>query len=113
MWRLRSHGVVASMDRDNCATCHTPDSCERCHAESVPLSHRGSFGAPMDTHCLSCHVPLKNESCFVCHKNTNSHLDASPKPADHSPALDCRSCHGVTESLPHVDNGDDCNVCHV
>jgi hypothetical protein len=115
MWRLRTHGVVASMDRDNCAVCHTPDSCVRCHEEVLPISHRGLFGSPLNTHCVSCHEPVRNESCFVCHKSTSSHLLASPKPAvpPHSPAQDCRSCHGVTESLPHVDNGDDCNSCHM
>jgi hypothetical protein len=115
MFRLRTHGVVAAMDRDNCAACHTPDSCERCHAEVLPLSHRGTFGSPLSTHCLSCHEPLKNESCFTCHKSTPSHLMAAPLPSvpPHSPALDCRACHGVTASLPHVDNGDDCLSCHM
>jgi hypothetical protein len=114
MWRLRTHGVVAAMDRDNCAVCHTPDSCERCHEDVLPINHRGPFGSTLNTHCVSCHEPVSVNSCFVCHKSTPSHLLAAPKPAvpPHSPAQDCRSCHGVTASLPHVDNGDDCNSCH-
>jgi hypothetical protein len=57
-------------------------------------------------------VPLQGDSCFVCHKGTPSHLMAAPKPPNHSPAMDCRSCHGLSEPLPHFDNGDDCNTCH-
>ncbi|HTE06546.1 MAG TPA: cytochrome c3 family protein [Planctomycetota bacterium] len=112
-WRLRGHGVVADMDRDSCSTCHESSSCERCHRENEPLSHHsGAFGAPLDTHCLSCHFPLQSENCSVCHKSAPSHLDAAPKPPNHFPGLDCRQCHGVNAPLPHVDNGDDCSFCH-
>jgi hypothetical protein len=113
-WRQRTHGFVAAMDRESCATCHKEDSCSSCHADTKPQSHIGLWGSTMDTHCLSCHVPLKAESCFVCHKSTPSHLDAPAKPdvPPHSPAMDCRSCHGVSVPLLHVDNGDDCNSCH-
>jgi len=54
------------------------------------------------------------ESCFVCHKGTPSHNLAPPMPAfpPHNAAMDCRSCHGVTAPLPHVDNGDSCTFCH-
>ena len=113
-WRERMHGFVASMDRESCATCHKEDSCTSCHSDTKPLSHVGAWGAPLDTHCLGCHLPVKNESCSVCHKGTPSHLEAPPKPdvPPHSPAMNCRACHGVTAPLPHVDNGDDCNFCH-
>lgn len=113
-WRESMHGFVAAMDRESCATCHKEDSCTSCHADTKPQSHVGAWGAPLDVHCLNCHVPVKDESCSVCHKGTPSHLEAPPKPdvPPHSPAMNCRSCHGVTAPLPHVDNGDDCNSCH-
>lgn len=111
-FRLRTHGVMAAMDRDACSTCHTPDSCNRCHSEVLPLSHRGSFGSPRNTHCLTCHFPVGTQSCVVCHRSTPSHQLATPLPADHSPGLDCRQCHGVQVKLPHVDNGSDCIFCH-
>jgi len=113
-WRERAHGLVAAMDRNSCATCHKEDSCTSCHADTMPLSHVGTWGNPLDAHCLSCHVPLKTQSCSVCHKGTPSHLEAPPKPdiPPHNPAANCRSCHGITAPLPHVDNGADCNSCH-
>ena len=113
-WRLRGHGVVARIDRESCAACHARDSCERCHAETPPQSHVGSFGAPLATHCFSCHFPLRGEGCVVCHQDTRSHRLAAPKPDDpfHARGMDCRQCHGVGAPLPHVDNGDDCNACH-
>jgi hypothetical protein len=112
-WRLRGHGIAASMDRDSCSTCHEPDSCEQCHQEVLPQSHQGMWGAPKDTHCLTCHFPLKSNGCVACHKGTPSHALATPKPPDHTPGMNCRQCHGVTQPLPHVDKGDDCNMCHL
>jgi hypothetical protein len=115
-WRQRGHGIAVSIDRTRCATCHRDDFCDRCHSEVSPRNHVGSWGSPRSRHCLTCHFPLKNESCFVCHKSDPSHLGlANPKPSDfHSPALNCRQCHGIggVAPFPHPDNGDDCNVCH-
>lgn len=112
-WRLRGHGIAARMDRDNCSTCHRSDSCSQCHSEMLPLSHSGMFGSPRNTHCFGCHFPLKsNDNCATCHKSTPSHAMAAPKPPDHNPAMNCRLCHGNGVQLPHVDKGDDCNICH-
>ncbi|MCB9898565.1 MAG: cytochrome c3 family protein [Planctomycetes bacterium] len=111
-WRLRAHGIAASMDRDSCAACHTTDSCQRCHEESRPISHIGTFAAPRDTHCFGCHFPVQDNTCAVCHKGTPSHFDATPLPDNHSPGLNCRQCHGVDVKLPHVDNGSSCILCH-
>ena len=111
-WRVKAHGVAAVMDRENCATCHESSFCESCHESTEPISHNGAWGNPMDTHCISCHVPLQGENCYVCHKSASSHSDAPQQPANHIPGMDCRSCHGVNAPLPHVDNGDACNVCH-
>lgn len=112
-WRLRAHGIAASMDRESCDTCHTTDSCVRCHEDSRPISHVGSFAQPRNTHCLGCHEPLQQEQgCAVCHTSTPSHFSATSLPDDHSPAMNCRQCHGVEAPLPHVDNGSACIFCH-
>jgi len=112
-FRRRGHGLIAALDREGCAVCHRSDSCERCHRETLPASHTGAWGGTMSLHCLACHVPLKEEGCSACHVATPSHALAAPKPPDHNPAMNCRMCHGVTVPLPHVDNGDDCNICHL
>jgi len=64
--------------------------------------------------CQSCHVPLSGENCSTCHQQgTPSHAKATPTPATMR-GTDCRVCHGVAPAatLPHVDNGDNCNYCH-
>lgn len=111
-WRLHGHAIAASMDRQNCAACHRPDSCERCHQSMLPQSHSGMWGAPKDTHCNGCHFPLASNGCIVCHKSTPSHDTAAPMPPWHNPGMNCRQCHGVTQPLPHVDNGSNCTMCH-
>lgn len=111
-WRRRGHAVEAKIDRVNCAVCHRPDYCERCHRETLPASHVGSWGSPVDTHCIACHLPLSDNSCIACHKGTPSHAMAAPLPPNHTPGMNCRQCHGLTAPLPHVDNGDDCAICH-
>jgi hypothetical protein len=110
-WRLRGHGIAASVDRVRCQTCHTSDGCNRCHQETAPMSHTAGWDCPRNRHCTSCHVPLQTSgSCFVCHKSTPGHDSAPPMPAWHNPGLNCRSCHAA--SLPHPDNGDTCTSCH-
>jgi hypothetical protein len=110
-WRQRGHGIASMVDRENCAACHEPTSCERCHAEAKPRNHTPSWGSPTNGHCVSCHQPLSAEACNACHAGTPSHY--VPKPDDHFPGMDCRSCHGAGVRLPHVDNGEDCNSCHI
>jgi hypothetical protein len=111
-WRQRGHGVAVRVDREECRTCHQVDFCDRCHRETAPRNHTGSFASALETHCLTCHTPLRNEACYVCHKGTPGHLQATPMPASHNPAMNCRQCHGVGQVLPHVDNGSDCTSCH-
>jgi hypothetical protein len=112
-FRRRGHGITAMMDRQTCAACHEPASCDRCHAEVRPRNHSARWGAPQNNHCLVCHFPLRSEACITCHKTTTSHNSAAPKPPWHTPVMNCRQCHGLSEPLPHVDNGDDCNICHL
>jgi predicted CXXCH cytochrome family protein len=110
-WRHRSHGIAAGIDRSRCATCHATDSCARCHQSAAPASHGPGWNAPRNRHCVSCHEPVQRSgNCAVCHSSTPGHATAPPKPAWHTPALDCRGCHSA--SLKHPDNGDDCNRCH-
>lgn len=112
-FRLRGHGLDASNDRSQCAVCHKPDMCVRCHESTRPDSHRGPFASPQNTHCLECHLPLQDESCSVCHKQTPSHALAPPKSPRHpNTGLNCRQCHGTTAAMPHADNGTNCNLCH-
>ena len=113
-WRIRGHGAVAELDRDRCQACHKTDYCERCHHDTAPMSHTGAWGATQDRHCLSCHTPIRAEpQCSICHKSTPSHSLAAPKPSWHTPAMNCRQCHGVSQPLPHADNGSNCNSCHM
>ena len=111
-FRLRGHGILARADRQNCAACHEGPTCDRCHEEVLPLNHAGLFGGTRSTHCGSCHFPLESNACITCHKAAPSHALGTPKPAWHLPSMNCRSCHGSTLPLSHVDNGSNCNLCH-
>jgi len=111
-WRQRGHGATADLDRSGCRVCHSEDFCTRCHQSVAPQSHRANW----DTrHCVGCHLPLKGNSCAVCHKGTPSHNAAPVLPANsvHKKATssDCRTCHFGLK-MRHLDNGDDCLLCH-
>jgi len=110
-WRLRSHGISVGLDRSRCQTCHATDFCVACHKVAAPVSHRAGWIAPQEGHCRSCHLPLQTSgSCAVCHRETPGHASAPPKPAWHTPAMICSTCHAST--MKHPDNGDNCNACH-
>lgn len=111
-FRNRGHGLAASVDRERCATCHSPSSCETCHRKTPPRSHSAGWGGAAARHCGSCHLPLAAESCRTCHKATPGHQTATPLPPGHNPAMNCRLCHGAGAPLPHPDNGDTCTSCH-
>jgi hypothetical protein len=111
-FRLRTHGLQASIDRSRCHVCHTQDSCQQCHESTRPRSHRGGFGAPQNQHCVSCHLPLADSGCAACHKAAPAHDTASPLPGDHVPSMNCRLCHGNGVPLPHPDGGQVCTACH-
>jgi hypothetical protein len=113
-WRIQAHGVSAGVDRSRCVVCHRTDFCDRCHRESSPRNHTATWGSPRDNHCMTCHAPLTTQGCAMCHKGTPSHATAAPKPAWHTPGMNCRQCHGpgLAAPLPHPDNGGNCNACH-
>jgi hypothetical protein len=76
-WRDDLHGHYAAMDRVSCATCHTADTCSRCHNE-LPASHvplalfkGGAHARPAmlnERSCLTCHT-FQN-TCSECHTRT-------------------------------------------
>ena len=111
-FRLRGHGVVARFERQSCAACHEPYSCDRCHETMLPTSHAGAWGSARNTHCLTCHFPLRATGCATCHEDTPSHSVVPPQPAWHRPSLACRQCHFAPPNLKHVDDGTNCNLCH-
>jgi len=120
LWRVKTHGVMAAMDRKSCATCHTTDYCVRCHEDTPPMSHRGRWTSPPSVHCGECHFPIaREESCRVCHQEEPQHESATDQPAWHTPGMNCRLCHlpggvgpGGAPPVPHFDNGMECSFCH-
>ncbi len=110
-WERRFHGIGAGIERQSCQVCHKQDFCASCHQTAQPVSHRGSFATGPQAHCLHCHEPLAASTCFVCHKNTRGHLQATPLPPGppHTGSADCLACHLV---LPHFDDGGSCRRCH-
>ena len=118
LFRLRTHGLAAAIDRTRCRTCHETDFCVRCHESTPPRSHRGLWARGRSTHCIQCHFPIQREpQCAVCHKENPAHETAAPQPPGHNPASNCRACHlppglGGAPIVPHVDNGQACQLCH-
>ncbi len=118
LFRIRTHGVHAAMDRQKCATCHMTDFCQRCHENTPPRSHRGVFATGRNTHCVQCHFPVtQTRSCRVCHFENPTHDTAPDQPPSHFPGMSCRNCHnaigqGGARPLRHLDNGQVCESCH-
>ena len=109
-WRLKAHGLVSGLDRSRCTTCHRTDFCTACHQVTAPMSHQAGWNPPRNNHCRSCHLPVQTTpSCGVCHRDA-IHPTAPPKPAWHTPAMNCLACHGPT--MKHFNPGDNCNFCH-
>ena len=98
-FRLKSHGIEASVNREKCMTCHEVDSCQRCHSTEAPISHRAGWGPPSNRHCFNCHATMgARTGCFVCHSADLSslHPSAPPPPPTtfHRPSASCLACHG-------------------
>jgi hypothetical protein len=111
-FRQRGHGIAAGIQREPCQACHEENFCIRCHREEQPRSHfSASWAGATSNHCLSCHE-LSQSSCFVCHKSTPSHQQATPIPPPPHPAAsaNCYQCH---LRPPHGDNKvTPCISCH-
>lgn len=112
-WLNFGHGLTAGVDRTRCAACHQSDFCIQCHQESPPVSHQPGWGAPLERHCLACHLTVTVSNCSVCHGGRLAHVNAPPRPntPPHTTPTDCRACHHGP-LLPHPDNGDNCQICH-
>jgi hypothetical protein len=64
-WQQDIHGRMAAMNRANCAVCHQPDYCERCH-NIRPRSHN-----PLRAFVNGGHrflAQMNQRSCFTCHQ---------------------------------------------
>ncbi len=68
-WKDEIHGQFAAIDRNSCATCHTADSCSRCHNE-VPRSHLPLALFKAGTHMRM--AMLNERACFTCHTFQNT-----------------------------------------
>ncbi|MDQ2945438.1 MAG: cytochrome c3 family protein [Acidobacteriota bacterium] len=76
-WKDDVHGKFAALDRTSCATCHTADTCIRCHNQT-PRSHvplalfknggHATLALVNERSCLTCHT-FEN-TCASCHKRT-------------------------------------------
>lgn len=75
-WVKTGHGLVARWDRSACTVCHKEDMCIECHLNTPPSSHRpgwgGPGGIPNNRHCGTCHFPVQDTTCFVCHKTAHA-----------------------------------------
>jgi hypothetical protein len=76
LWRLRTHGFQAEMNRERCKTCHETGVCINCHRNTAPQNHRGAWrklhGAAANAapeRCRVCHNPAYGSSvnCIECH----------------------------------------------
>lgn len=74
-WKDDVHGKFAALDRTTCATCHTADSCVRCHNQ-LPRSHaplalfknggHATLALTNERACFTCHT--FQDTCASCHK---------------------------------------------
>lgn len=76
-WRDDVHGKWAALDRQQCATCHVADTCERCHNQT-PASHQPLAFFKGGAHARL--AMLNERSCFTCHTFQNT----------------CAECHSQT-----------------
>lgn len=114
-WRRKPHGLRARWDRERCAACHEEDSCWKCHRNTEPVSHRGSWGHPLNHHCANCHYPPQDTGCVTCHISIE-HKKAKPSPHTFGiyPSR-CGVCHpgGNPFRAPHPFNSTTtCATCH-
>ena len=68
-WSDAMHGKQAALDRTTCASCHTADTCVRCHNQ-LPRSH-----VPLPQFAAGAHAPLamiEERACYTCHTFENT-----------------------------------------
>jgi hypothetical protein len=117
-WRVRSHGMVASIDRHRCYICHQEDQCIRCHKNTPPRTHRAGWGSNRNRHCLHCHDPnFAESSCRTCHRGgAAAHGGAAniPNNSLHNTAVNCSmpACHGNRHPDPSNGQKSFCVKCH-
>ena len=114
-WNRKLHGMQAEMNSQSCSVCHEEESCVKCHKNTQPRSHRASFSAPRNNHCVSCHVPAET-SCTICHESIE-HRSAirTPHDAGGGYAGNCAACHpgGIAGTAPHqINETVGCLACH-
>ncbi len=77
LWRMKTHGLSASMEKERCKTCHETGVCITCHRNTAPQNHRGTWrrahGISANTSpekCRVCHSPSFGSSvnCVECHR---------------------------------------------
>jgi hypothetical protein len=117
LFRTKTHGIVAAVDRAKCQVCHDTDFCVRCHESTPPRSHGAMWASGRNLHCAQCHIPIRfSSSCRACHFEEPTHSTAPPQPAWHTPGMNCRLCHTPAGNgappLRHIDNGTQCETCH-
>ncbi len=128
-----THGIDAKVKRDQCATCHQPETfCVECHSSEggdfalggvVPYSHTlnnfltvgvGTGGgehailAKRDIEsCAGCHDTQGGDpTCILCHIDTDGIKGTNPKTHANSFMMDA-------EGDWHSDDGSLCFNCHV
>ncbi|PLX42774.1 MAG: hypothetical protein C0608_01540 [Deltaproteobacteria bacterium] len=74
-WKLRGHGLEATLDSDGCSECHVATYCSDCHA-NAPRNHRPLNGWLANGHGIE--GSIDSDGCFVCHTSNES---------------SCRGCH--------------------
>jgi hypothetical protein len=91
-WAL-SHGRVEEAIENRCETCHSQETCTRCHS-LAPASHTENFRDPgHDVHEADRHAVFgraRPSTCLVCHRSL---------------ATECATCHMPEEIQPWVDRG--------
>ena len=91
-WRIRGHGITASVNRERCFACHRQDYCIRCHNETAPRNHTGAWRS---RHCTWCHFASgikPADGCGVCHKIAPHTSRPSAHPPI-GPQTNCAVCH--------------------
>lgn len=102
----KTHGMG---NLSTCATCHKPETCEKCHGTGVPHTKtffmlHGASAQDKNQNCISCHKP---KFCKDCHNGFEmphpvGFLQAHSSIAKNSKDATCLYCHSSS----------DCTNCH-